>query len=1193
MATHHPTRIGKLILFVIRATYDFSVCAQQGGCSVKGTKIMFRLVLLVGIFGILSAQVRGQNAGGRVVGTVYDQQGAVIPGASVTVTNTATQVGTTSVTDKDGFFQVLDLPVGSYHVAVEHQGFDKIVTQDKKLEINQSLRFDITLTVGSTNQVVTVEAKVSGVETVDPTLGQVVSSRAIQDLPLNGRDVLTLALLQPGVTEANPDYTGATTASGTAFSVGGGRPDSITYLLDGGLNNNLLDNSNVLDPNPDAIQEFRILTSDYTAEYGRNGAGVISVVTKSGTNSIHGSAYDYLRNTDFDANDYFNKQDGQPRDDLKRNQYGATLGGPIIKDRIFWFVSYQGQRQTQGVTSLDIPTFTAAELQGNFSQAVPNGGTVVGPTGNNITVTCANPQCPDPNVAAFLQANPFFQSNPTLAAQAIIDPTKINPVSANYIGLGVIPTSPTGLFSSSGSSTNNNNELTGKMDFVVTPKDRISTTIGGFRNPTLAPFPFGFGANVPGFPTTSQLNNYFGSVAYIRDFTPNFLNELRFTAQRNHLTQNVPATKLPIPSALGFGISPDLPDGPPQLNFDTGLNLGYNGEGPSTLVNNTFALADTITWVRGHNTWKFGAGVSAYQNNQVFNFFGNGDFSFEGFGAGGIATGNSFADFLLALPNNNFEGPNATSNIRSKSTYGFFQDEWRVRKNLTLTLGIRYEYSSPKSDTQGRTFDIIPGHQSTRFPNAPLSLVYPGDAGAPSGVNFPVKNNWAPRVGFAWDPWGTGKTSVRGGFGIFYDILKAEDNFQFNGAPPFFSEATAIYPSPVNAQSPFFSDPWTSAGFPANPFPSVPPTKNVSFTNFLPLGINGIFLVNPHLHTPYTYQYNLSIQRELAKNLIFEISYVGSSSKGLTALEDINPFVLGTTTRVLNINQPSPTIQAICANSGNDASDCPFSALPAFSNVGFANYNSLEASLTRQLYDSHFFGTTYFTLAYTYGRAIDNSSGFQNRTFQVPFYNINQFRGAADYDVQDRIVFSGGWDLPFDRMWKSGSKLLTKGWSLYPIVSWRTGFPLSIPGNFSIDPSLPGPSGAGDGPLASASFSPGFNHITIVDPKTNGNTYFVTEVNNQPVFQSAGTPGAPPYGLPRNFFYGPGRTNFDLALAKTTTFHERYGLQFRVEAFNLLNHAEFSNPDVNIADFGSTFGQITNTVLNSERILQLALRFTF
>ena len=1162
---------------------------------MKGTKVVLLFVLLCGIFAIVSGHALAQNAGGRIVGTVYDQQGGVIPGANVTVTNAATQVGTTSVTDKDGFFQVLDLPIGSYHVSVEHQGFNKIVTQDKKLDINESLRFDITLTVGSTNQVVTVEAKVSGVETVNPTLGQVVTSRAVQDLPLNGRDVLQLALLQPGVTEANPDYTGATTAGGFAFSVAGGRPDSITYLLDGGLNNNLLDNSNVLDPNPDAIQEFRILTSDYTAEYGRNGAGVISVVTKSGTNSIHGSAYDYLRNTDFDANDYFNKQDGIPRDDLKRNQYGATLGGPIIKDRIFWFVSYQGQRQNQGVTSLNITTFTPAELQGNFSQAVPNGTSVTGPPPNNnpIPVSCGNPQCPDPNVVAFLQANPFFQSNPALAAQAIIDPTKINPVSANYIALGVIPTSPTGLFSSSGASTNNNNELTGKTDFVITPKDRLAFTVGGFRNPSLAPYPLGFGANVPGFPTTNQLNNYFGSLAYIRDFTPNFLNELRFTAQRNHLTQDVPATKLPIPSALGFGITPDLPDGPPQLNFDSGLNLGYNGEGPSTLVNNTFALADTVTWNRGHNTWKFGAGVSAYQNNQVFNFFGNGDFTFSGFAAGGIATGNSFADFLLALPNNNFQGPNAVSNIRSKSTYGFFQDEWRARKNLTLTLGIRYEYSSPKSDTQGRTFDIVPGDQSTRFPNAPLSLVYPGDAGAPHGVNFPVKNNWAPRVGFAWDPWGTGKTSVRGGFGIFYDILKAEDNFQFNGAPPFYSEATAFYGPPANAQSPFFSDPWTSASpaFPANPFPSVPPTKNTSFADFLPLGINGIFLVNPHLHTPYTYQYNLSIQRELAKNLVLEVSYVGSSSKGLTALEDINPFVLGTTNRVLNINQPNPAIQAICATAGADASECPFSALPAFSNVGFANYNSLEASLTRQLYDSRFFGTTYFTLAYTYGRAIDNSSGFQNRTFQVPFYNINQFRGAADYDVQNRVVFSGGWDLPFDRMWKSGSKYLTKGWSLYPIVSWRTGFPLSIPGQFSFDPSLPGPSGAGDGPLASASFAPGFDHITIVDPRTNGNTYFVTQVGGQSVFQPAGAAGAPPYGLPRNFFYGPGRTNFDLALAKTTTFHERYGLQFRVEAFNLFNHGEFANPDVNLTD--GTFGQITNTVLNSERILQLALRVTF
>lgn len=1172
---------------------------------MKQLRSISLLVLFFGVFAILANPSWAQNAGGRVVGTVYDQQGAVIPGAKVAVTNVSTGVSNPGVTDADGFFQVFDLPEGTYHVSVDHEGFNKVVTQNKKLEINQTLRFDITLKLGSASQTITVEAQVSGVETVSPTLGQVVTNRAVQDLPLNGRDVLGLALLQPGVTEANPDYTGAVTpGQGLAFSVAGGRPDSITFLLDGGLNNNLLDNSNVFDPNPDAVSEFRILTSDYTAEYGRNGAGIISVVTKSGTNQIHGSAYDYLRNTDFDANNYFNIQEGLPRNNLKRNQYGATLGGPIIKNRLFWFVSYQGQRQVQTVVESDITTFTPAELKGDFSQAVPNGTSVTGPgpAFNQIPVNCATAMCPDPNVAAFLQQNPFFQPNAALAAQAIISPLAIDPVASKFIALGLIPTSASGLISTSGGSTNNNNELTGKIDYIIDSNDRISATIGGLRNPSAFPFPGGFGANVPGFPITFQSNDYFANVAYLRNFTPNFINELRVTAQRNHNINNVPASTLPTPAALGFGITPDLPDGPPTINFvDSGLNLGYNGEGPSTLVNNTYALADTITWVKGHNTWKFGAGISAYQNNQVFDFFGNGDYSFNGFGSGGIGTGNSFADFLVGAPNNLFEGANAASNIRSKSFYGFFQDEWRVKSNLTLTLGIRYEYNSPKYDTQGRTFDIIPGQQSTVFPNAPLGLVYPGDAGAPRGVNFPAKNNWAPRIGFAWDPFKNGKTSVRGGFGIFYDILKAEDNFQFNGTPPFFSEATGFFNPPGNGPSTDYNNPWPAAGFPANPFPSVPPTSDISFANFLPLGINGIFLVDPHLHTPYTYQYNLSVQHEIVKNLVAEVSYVGSSSKGLTTLVDDNPFILGTSTRVLNVNQPSPTIQGICANFNGatgdpTASTCPFSSLPTFSNAGFANFNSLEASLTQQLHDNSLLGTVYFTLGYTYGRAIDNSSGFQNRTFQVPFYNINQFRGAADYDIQDRVTFSGGWDLPFDRAWKSGPKALTQGWSLYPILSWRTGFPLSISGQLSFDSSLPGPSGAGDGTLASAVFAPGINSITIVNPKKNGNTYFVSQINGQPVFVNdpASYAAAPVseqgYGLPRNFFYGPGRTNLDLALAKNFPIRENLKGEFRVEAFNVLNHGELGNPDTNLNDL--TFGQITNTS-GAERILQLALRLKF
>lgn len=1189
------------------------------------------LSLVVIVAPVLSS---AQDATGRIFGTVYDQQGAVIPGVQITVTNIATQEARTATTNKEGAFQVLSLPIGTYTVRAEHAGFRSEVSPEQRLLINQSLRSDFKMEVGAENQTVNVGAEATPVETINPTLGQSITGRTLTNMPLNGRDMLDLALLQPGVTESNDDNEGAGN-----YSIAGGRTDSVTFLLDGGNNNDLLDNSNVLDPNPDAIEEFRILTSDYTAEYGRNGGGIISIVTKSGTNKIHGSAFEFIRNRDFDANDYFNKQQNLPRLDLKRNQFGATVGGPIVKDKAFFFLAYQGQRQIQAYPIIDSPVYTPLELQGNFSEAEPFDG-----------VVCkSSAGCPDPNVVTFLAANPWFTTPNGSVANAVIDPTKIDPIAQNYIKAGLIPTAPNGLLSTSEGAQDNRNELTSKLDFNLNSKDKISATLGWNRagdpyQGTYNPAPT---ASVPGFPATNKKTYHYLNLAYTRIFTPTVLNEFHFVVHRTNFLSDQPANKLPTGPSLGIQITPDLATGPTDIFFDNGFLIGPTENGPTTFIENTFSWTDAVSWTRGKHNWKFGAGFSPYQENLEYGYYLNGEFDFytDNF----VGAGNDYADFLLGTPDAYFQNALAPSNIRSKSTYAFGQDEWHMTKNLVLTIGLRYEYNSPKFDTKGRTFSVIPGEQSHIFVNAPLGLVFPGDPGAPKGTNFPDKKNFAPRFGFAWDPTGSGKTSLRGGVGIFYDILKGEDNLQFNGQPPFVGSAGLFYTSPdgppycgncqVNAPLTFMSQPFPNAcnydlngdcvslGV-ANTFPSKPPASNIDFTPFLPINSTGaIYLDDPHLRTPYIYQYNLSLQRNLFADMVLETNYVGSTGRGLTSLKDINPMVLGTTNHVLD-------------------SSCPgcFGQLPEFQNVSNANYNALEASLTRQPKDSRV-GTVYYTVAYTYGHNLDNASGFQQRNFSVPTYAPHLFYASGDSDVRHRISLSGGWDLPIDRAWSSGPKRLTKGWSVYPIFTYRTGFPYDLSAQLpdSIDPTNPGSSGAGDPGLTRVAavapirtFDP--RHVrtiqeitynSVLIPKTNqyqcvistqavtGNFIFdPNSFSNVPLENSEYFDGGVPnacfpqvdpvhnpadrtYGVPRNFLRGPTLTNLDIAIAKTTSITERYKLEFRAEFFNALNHPEFAQPTLgdgaaNID--GPTFGQVTNTGTfrgATPRIGQFALRLTF
>jgi outer membrane receptor protein involved in Fe transport len=1192
-----------------------------------------RMILLSLVVMMAPVVASAQDATGRIFGTVYDQQGLVIPAVKITATNTATQVTRVATTNSEGTFQLLALPIGIYAVTAEHTGFRTVHSADQKLLINQALRLDFKMEVGAASQVVDVGAEPAPVETVNPTVGQSITGRVLTNMPLNGRDMLDLALLQPGVTESNDDNAGAGN-----YSIAGGRTDSVTFLLDGGNNNDLLDNSNLLDPNPDAIAEFKLLQSDYTAEYGRNGGGIISIVTKSGTNQLHGTLFEYIRNRAFDANDYFNIPLGLPRLDLKRNQFGATLGGPIRKDKLFFFLAYQGQRQVQAIPDVDVPVFTPQELSGNFSTAADGS--------------------PDPNVVAFLTSNPWFASPNGSVANAIIDPTKIDPVAQSYINYWTTHnllnsvTSPNGLYSASLGAVDDRNELTSKFDLNLNPKDKLSLTFGYNRLNGLSPLD---ASSVGGFPSSDTANYYFTNFEYTRIFSPTLINEAHFVTHRSNYLSGVTTTHAPTGQQLGVvGVTPDLATGPTNIYMDNGFSIGPSENGPTRYIENTFSWTEALTWTKGKSNWKFGAGYSPYQENLSYGFYLNGEFDF--YSDQIVGSGNDFADFLFGTPDAFFQNALAPSNIRSKSTYVFGQDEWHFTKSLVLTLGLRYEYNSPKLDTEGRSFSVIPGLQSQRFPNAPPGLVFPGDHGAPLGVNFPDKKNFAPRFGFAWDPTGSGKTSLRGGGGIFYDILKGEDNLQFNGQPPFVGSAGLYYTSPdflpnclqpngcpVTAPLTYLSQPYqnacnynqagdcTSLGVP-NSFPSRPPASNINFTPFLPVNTTGaIYLVKPHLRTPYVYQYNLSLQRNLFADIVLETNYVGSTGRGLTSLADINPMVLGTTNRLLNGSS---------GNCGIYQGVICYGTLPEFQNVSQANYNSLAASLTRQPKASKL-GTVYYTLAYTYGHNLDNASGFEQRNSAVPSYNPREFYASGDSDVRHRISFSGGWDLPFDRVWAAGPKRLSKGWSLYPIFTYRTGFPYDIFAQLpdTTDPLNPGTSGAGDPSLTrAAQIAPirtfdyrqkrTINEITYgTNPVTGGCQITTTPVTGNFIFDpnsfsnvplenndyyDGGTPNPcfpqldpvhdpadRTYGIPRNLFRGPTLTNLDIALAKTTVITERVKLEIRAEFFNSLNHPEFAQPTygngaTNI--LGPTFGQETTTGSfrgPTPRIGQLAARLTF
>jgi len=1169
--------------------------ARNEPCHRRLRQVLATLALLL----LAASLLRAQNANGRIFGTITDTQGLGVPGANVTITNVGTGVNWTSVSGSDGSYHVDDLPIGNYTVTAEHSGFIKTVTASESLEINQSLMIPVQLKVGEVTETVTVNANASQVETEVPTIGGTVTGAPVESLPLNGRNTLTLALTQPGVVPTP----GAATSS-SSFSISGGRPDSVLYLFDGGINNSVTGNDVVFNPNPDTVAEFRILENNYTAEYGHSAGGVVSVVSKSGTNQFHGSAFDYLRNTDLDANTFFNKEQPAlgngpvlPRSILRRNQFGGTVGGPIYKDKIFFFFGYQGQRQTQTETGEAITVYTPAELAGDFSQA-DNGSA-------------------DSNVATFLQHYPYFQPDGAQAQYAVIDPSRIDPVAQAYIKAGLIPTSPSGTLQPTGNPTANDDQYTGRLDYYASSKDRIAASVGHDKATSLSPFSFSGGSpDVPGYGSSSPTVNSFLNLSWTRTFSANTLNEARAVAERYYST-SLAAGNPPSGSTLGVEINSDDYFAPPELAFDdSGLQTGYNPNVPRLKADTTLSFSDMLTRVQGHNTWKFGASIAYVRERSTYTYQTNGQFEFAG-SETDIGSGNDLADFLLGLPDYFYEYSKGVNGEEQKQWAAFAEDQWQVTPKLTLTMGLRYEYYSPETDPSGQTFSFIKGLQSQRFVNAPPGLVVPGDPGAPKGWYFPDYLDWAPRFGFAWDPKGDGRTSIRGGAGVFYDSLNGWMADWDDDVQPWWPGANLTYSfSEIPADGPagIMEQPYQTACVnlqadgscpgpygSGDPFPTKPPPRNLDFAaeGYLPFG-TGIYFVNPHLRTPYIYQYNFSIQRQLAPNLMAEVGYVGSLTHHEITWTDENPIVpstcsSGTCQRLVN--------EELGLNPSSDG----YAAMIYFDGLIHGNYNALEVSLTKRNGKIHNFGSTFFTLGDTWSHNLDNGSEWNspNSTSEVyfPFADRNAEYGNADINLGNRVVFSGGWTLPFDDWWANAPKRLTSGWTLSPFLTWQEGSPIdmSVYSAGYIPESDPGPSGYGDREDVRPDelVSP----VKTYDPRKietiesgagksiTGNFYFSPADFALDPCVGAGTCPLGFYGTyRRNSLSGPGYANLDLALEKDVPITESKKLGFRVEAFNLFNHAEFVNPGSTRVSSG-TFGVISKTL--DPRIMQAALRFTF
>jgi outer membrane receptor protein involved in Fe transport len=1114
---------------------------------LKGLTFSLRLIPFAVIALLLSIPlaVTAQVTTATMVGTVTDPGGSKVPGAQVMARSADTGLSRTVTTNEDGDYRIEFLPIGKYSVEVTYTGFKKALLSDVVLQVNETARVDVALSVGQVSETVTIsEMATPAVNTSTSEIARTIQSAEITSLPLVERNVYTLLDLTPGVQSNNNGV--ATASTGTSTFILGypeqrtlinggtdGGTGSVNYFLDGGINmTNLRNTGNIL-PNPDAIQEFKVQTNSYNAEYGRYASGVINVITKSGGNQFHGSAFEFLRNTVFNANDWGSTLARAP---FHRNQFGGTVGGPIKKDKAFFFFSYSGLRQATSTFLSGARVPTALERIGNFTASAtkPTDPATNAPfVCNGVTnVICPNRQDP---VAVKIITNYIPVSNVTLSTG-----------NAGWQGNIATPF--------------NFDEYLGKVDYQLNSAHRLSVS---YFNTGGTSTTKGGSPNVPWSLQDSTWRQHSVNASDVWVLSPTKVNQVWLTFSRNFGGRiNTPATSLTdLGSQFTIQGTPNLP----QITVTGYFTLGQQIGGP-TAGTNFYSARDVFSWIKGNHSLKLGGELSLNKDIQqtllnnygVFTFNANSTARVAG---GGVtaAAGNAFADFLIGIPSAVSQDAPVTGYTNSWYTALFIQDDFKAHPRVTLNLGLRWDVQTAPTDPLNRVVNYEPGKKSVVIPTAPVGALFFGDPGVERAGIPTSYTHFSPRIGFAWDVAGDGKTSIRGAAGLFYGSISGNEWNTMTNFQPF---STRLTFTNINQKT-------NAAGVPlgaslVNPYNAFVGGNPFPYKGTFTTG-GGLFPVASDFAWPYTFQMNIGVQRQLTRDLVVGAAYVDTESHALPFARDINYPVLTSTATSAGAN--------ILARRPNPL----FGAVLELDSDQYASYHGLQITSAMRM-SHHVTFNAFYTLSKT-----NSSVQLYNSTTQGLAQNYSKL--SEDYgagDTDQRHVFSMSMTYKPDYFSKDSNAVVRhvfNGWSVSPIIKIRSGLPFTVT-NGNVDANL-------DGNTNDRARLIGDPHV---DNPTAARWFNTAAFAQNPVVTGVATDGT----SPRNFLYGPGYWAVDLGLSRDFNLTERVRLRFRAEATNAFNHVNLGTPGSAVPANGSTsasFGVITSA--GAMRRMQFGLRLTF